>query len=173
MRYTTIIDITELSRIYRNTNARLVYLHMCLRSGYHAEDKDHIKISIRRLAMAIGLTVSATRHALAQLERDRLISRTEDGWNVKKWVVESFPSKEAVRKKTEAQLEREHHAEEARKKWHQDLHQAVVTSTREELEEWLRKLQEAPHGRNVYHKGARLWNCEEHVEWLRNIIRSV
>lgn len=173
MRYTTIIDITELPRIYRNANARLVYLHMCLRSGYHAEDKDHIKTSIRRLAMAAGLTVSATRHALAQLERDRLISRTEDGWNVRKWVVENYPSKEAGRKKTEAQLEREQNAEAARKKWHHELHQAVTTSTREELEEWLRKLQNAPHGRNVYHKGARLWNCEEHIEWLRNIIRSV
>lgn len=88
MRYTTVIDISEYPAIYKNHNARLVYLHMALKSGYHDTDRDLIDISIRRLAMAVGLTVSATRHALAQLERAQLVTKQGPVYKVKKWIIQ-------------------------------------------------------------------------------------
>lgn len=172
MRYTTVIDISEFPRVYKNPNARLIYLHMALKSGYHAEDKDKIKTSIRRIAMAVGLTVSATRHALAQLEREQLITKIDGGWMVKKWVVESFPEKNQVKKKTAAQEEKERQQEKERQEWFNSLKSAVTNSTREELQGWLEALINAPQGKRIYHKGARLWHCAEHIEWLTKIIRD-
>lgn len=87
MRYTTIIDISEQAGVYRNKNARLIYLHLALKSGYHDDDRDEITISIRALAAAAGCTFSATRHALAQLEAAQLIARRGDQIIVKKWVL--------------------------------------------------------------------------------------
>lgn len=87
MRYTTIIDISEQAGVYRNKNARLIYLHLALKSGYHDDDRDDIIISIRALAAAAGCTFSATRHALAQLEAAELIARHGDIIRVKKWVL--------------------------------------------------------------------------------------
>ena len=75
MRYTTIIDITELPSIYRNHNARLVYLHLVLKCGYHDTDRDLTDTSIRQLSAAVGLTIAATRHALLQLQAVGLLSR--------------------------------------------------------------------------------------------------
>lgn len=89
MRYTTIIDIRELPAIYRNVNARLVYLHMVLASGYHDNDRDQTEISIRRISYETNLTISAVRHALGCLERAGLISRTGITWTVKKFVLET------------------------------------------------------------------------------------
>lgn len=172
MRYTTIIDISEFPQVYRNHNARLVYLHMALKSGYHAEDKDKLKSSVRRIALAVGLTVSATRHALAQLEREKLITKTDSGWMVKKWVVESFPEKNQVKKKTAAQEERDRQEENSRQEWVDGLKKALMYSTREDLQKWLEALIKAPKGQNVYYKGAKLWNCAEHIEWLTKIIRD-
>lgn len=87
MRYTTIIDISEQAGVYRNKNARLIYVHLALKSGYHDDDRDEITISIRALAAAAGCTFSATRHALAQLEAAELIARRGDRIIVKKWVL--------------------------------------------------------------------------------------
>lgn len=86
MRYTTVIDITEWPSLYRNQNIRLVYLHLALCSGYHDYNRDLIKISIRRLAEATGLTVSAVRHALQQLEDHKLIKRKDSAIYVRKYV---------------------------------------------------------------------------------------
>lgn len=88
MRYTTLIDISELPAVYRNVHARLLYLHLTLRAGYHDNDRDIVDISIRRLAMQSGLTVSATRHALAILERAQLIRRDGTTLLVKKWLMD-------------------------------------------------------------------------------------
>lgn len=88
MRYTTVIDISEIPAIYKNQNARLVYLHLVLKSGYHDTDRDLIDISIRRLAASIGLTVSATRHALQQLVRAQLVTKQGPVYKVKKWIVQ-------------------------------------------------------------------------------------
>lgn len=87
MRYTTIIDISEYPSIYHNPRARLVYLHLALKAGYHEEDRDICLLSIRRLAVDVGLTISATRHALAVLERAQLIERFGISWRVKKFVL--------------------------------------------------------------------------------------
>lgn len=172
MRYTTVIDISEIPRVYKNHNARLIYLHLALKSGYHAEDRDRIRSSIRRIAAALGISVSATRHALAQLESEHLVTRIDGGWIVKKWVVESYPEKETVRKKTAAQEEKERQIEKERQEWAEGLRKAVESSTREELQEWLTNIIKSPDGKRVYHKGARLWHCAEHIEWLTKIIRD-
>lgn len=88
MRYTTIIDISELPRIYQNINARLVYLHLVLKSGYHDDDRDLVHLSLRRIAAETGLSLSAIRHAISVLEKLGLLSRQGDLWLVKKWIIE-------------------------------------------------------------------------------------
>lgn len=88
MRYTTIIDLSEFPAVYRNKNVRLVYLHLVLKSGYHDNDRDLIDISIRNLAWAVDLSVSATRHALHILEQARMIKRAGPLWHVRKFIIE-------------------------------------------------------------------------------------
>lgn len=88
MRYTTVIDISELPDVYRNHATRLVYLHLALKAGYHDNDRDQVTVSIRRLSAETGLTVSATRHAIGILTRAGLLSRTGITWTVSKWVAE-------------------------------------------------------------------------------------
>jgi len=85
MRYTTIIDISELP-LYRNKNAVLLYLHLALKSGYHDHDRDQLRASLRGLAAATGLTLSATRHAISILTQSKLLTRDGDTWKVLKWV---------------------------------------------------------------------------------------
>lgn len=92
MRYTTIIDLSEYSSLYRNHNVRLVYLHMVLRSGWHDEDRDILDLSIRALAQGAGLSVSSVRHALKQLEKSQLIVRQGNVWSVRKWVLQETPT---------------------------------------------------------------------------------
>lgn len=88
MRYTTVIDISELPDIYRNMAARLIYVHLSLKAGYHDSDRDLVTLSIRRVAAEVGVTVSATRHALHLLERSGLLTREGQVWRIKKWVEE-------------------------------------------------------------------------------------
>lgn len=88
MRYTTVIDISEIPEVYRNMTARLIYIHMSLKAGYHDSDRDLVNVSIRRLSGDVGVTVSATRHALRLLERSGLLTRDGQLWRVRKWVEE-------------------------------------------------------------------------------------
>ena len=116
MRYTTIIDITEIPEVYRNHNSRLIYLHLTLKSGYRDNDRDMIKISIRKLAMRTGLSVSATRHALTILTKYHLLSRAGETWIVKKWIIEDTITPRAKTRKQQraqdaAQIQREQQAE--------------------------------------------------------------
>ena len=90
MRYTTLIDISELP-IYRNVNCRLVYLHLTLKAGYHDSDRDIVLTSIRRLAADVGITDAACRHAISQLEQAQLLTRTGGVWMVKKWLLQMEP----------------------------------------------------------------------------------
>lgn len=92
MRYTTVIDISELPAIYNNQNARILYFHMALKCGYHDEDRDILDCSVRRLAAAAGLTVSATRHALHLLQGAELIAKDGNKWRVKKWILDKKPT---------------------------------------------------------------------------------
>lgn len=88
MRYTTLIDISEIPAVYRNINVRLLYLHLCLKAGYHDTDRDVVDTSIRRLSADVGLTVSATRHALGILIASKLVTKQGNTWIVKKWLLE-------------------------------------------------------------------------------------
>lgn len=110
MRYTTLIDISEIPIIYRNQNSRLVYLHLALKAGYHDNDRDLTDISIRRLAAEVGLTMSATRHALGILQKFQLIQKDGTLWRVKKFVLEQTittrPKSEKKRKEQEAEQQR-------------------------------------------------------------------
>lgn len=92
MRYTTIIDISEMA-IYKNANASRVYFHLAMKSGWHDQDRDLIDISLRRLAEKTGLTLSATRNAMKQLEKAMLIQRRAASlWWIRKWVLEETPT---------------------------------------------------------------------------------
>lgn len=88
MRYTTIIDITADRAVYRNIHARLLYLHLVLTSGYHDDDRDVSTKSIRQLAMEVGLSVSACRHALHVLIKSGLLKRDGPIWIVRKYILE-------------------------------------------------------------------------------------
>lgn len=74
MRYTTIIDITDIPQVYNNINATRVYLHLCLTCGFTADDMDTIRISYRQLAAQLNITLSAVRHSLNLLTRYHLIT---------------------------------------------------------------------------------------------------
>lgn len=107
MRYTTVIDITEISDVYKNATARLIYLHMSLKAGYHDVDRDLVKFSIRRLSADVGVTVSATRHALHQLERVGLLTREGDLWRVRKWVEEQqITTRAKTKREMQEQIQR-------------------------------------------------------------------
>lgn len=84
-RYTTIIDISGLP-CYRSASVRLLYLHLCLKAGYHKEDLDVVHCSLVQLATGTGLTVSAVRHALCHLESAGLVSREGSALRVVKFV---------------------------------------------------------------------------------------
>lgn len=99
MRYTTIIDITEFPALYRNPATRLVYLHLCLRSGYHDYDRDFCSLSIRRIAYETGLTIAAVRNALEQLSKFQMIARRGQLTKVRKFIIEQPISRRAKSKK--------------------------------------------------------------------------
>lgn len=86
MRYTTIIDIREAPALYRNANTRLIYLELVLGSSYQQDTKDRYQGSFRTLAARVGVTVSAVRNSLKQLQALGMVSPIEGGWIVKKWI---------------------------------------------------------------------------------------
>lgn len=86
MRYTTIIDIREAPALYRNANTRLIYLELVLGSSYQQETKDRYQGSFRTLATRAGVTISAVRNSLKQLQALGMVSPIEGGWIVKKWI---------------------------------------------------------------------------------------
>lgn len=120
MRYTTIIDITDQPRLYANKHARLVYLHLVLKAGYHDNDRDLAVISIRRLAQDTGLSMSATRHALGLLTAAQLIRRQGPAWIVRKWILEqpitSRPKSTAAARAKEIAKEQENRQREREQK---------------------------------------------------------
>ena len=86
MRYTTIIDIREAPTLYRNANTRLIYLELVLGSSYQQDTKDRYQGSFRTLAARAGVTISAVRNSLKQLQALGMVSPIEGGWIVKKWI---------------------------------------------------------------------------------------
>lgn len=88
MRYTTIIDITEYPGIWSSSSCRELYLYLVLKSGWHDEDRDMLRASIRHLSAATGLTKSAVEHAIRQLTKAGLLTKKDDAWLVTKWVLQ-------------------------------------------------------------------------------------
>lgn len=132
MRYTTVIDISEFRNIYRNHAIRLVYLHLCLKAGYHDNDRDVCNLSIRSLAADAGLTVSAVRNALHVLTTHGLISKSGPVIVVKKFVLEQTvtarPRSEREKRKQDARRDERQRAEE------RDAREAQERAQRSELE---------------------------------------
>lgn len=172
MRYTTIVDISRMQDIYRNQNIRLVYLHLVLKSGYHDDDRDRIRISIRNLAAEVGLTVSATRHALAKLQGEHFLLRDGDTWIVRKYVIENPPTPRQKPKKTVDNKQ----ANDLGKRWNAEIEKwraTVMAAVREmnidELKQWRDELEE---GTSRKHHGATLNANQNNIAWLTKIIEE-
>lgn len=131
MRYTTVIDITEWPALYRSMNARLLYFHMVLKSGYHDHDRDILVSSIRQLAAGTGLTVSATRCALHLLEKYSMIKREGTSWHIRKWVIEA-PITSRPKSQRAAKIS-EIHQEEERQRAARRARQREEEKKREQL----------------------------------------
>ena len=176
MRYTTVIDISEIPDVYRNQNARIIYLHLALKSGYHDNDRDRITTSIRRIAYETGTTVSAVRHTLHLLEKAQLIARDGETWTVKKWTVVEPPTPR-TQKTVDRQAsnlgerwEREkREAEQKNREYQEKVLAAVRASSKEELQTWLSELQDR---RSLAHHGVRMYANQANIEWLKKIIEK-
>lgn len=108
MRYTTIIDISQTPDLYRSDSVRLLYLHLCMRCGYHDDDKGLVRQSIRAMAADTGLTISAVRHAMRVLEKWSLLKRHRGKLYVRNWCEEqpiTTPAKRARKSRQQQQLE--------------------------------------------------------------------
>lgn len=168
MRYTTIIDITEIPDIYRNIHARLIYLHMVLKSGYHDNDRDRTTLSIRSLAADAGITISATRHALSVLQRAQLLSRTGDTWIVKKWLIQDTISSRAKSSNNtvaadpqEAARRRAEELEDYTRK----VCKVLDGMTIEQVQQWAQELREK---RSLRHGGIYIKATDENAAWIEN-----
>lgn len=170
MRYTTVIDISELKQVYKNPNSRLVYLHLALKSGYHDADRDKCSVSIRNLAADVGLTMSAVRHALKQLQSNGLLTREKDTWVVKKWTIDTPPTprkkpKEPGRETKDFQQQLDEQVREYQRK----VMAAVRDMTREEIQTWVQELEE---GRSTRHHGVNIPANQRNIQWLKSVINS-
>lgn len=88
MRYTTILDLRDLPILYKNANVVRVYYHLVLIAGYEDRNKDWARISFRRLAAEMDITLSAAIHAIKMLERYKIITRKQGYIYVRKWLPE-------------------------------------------------------------------------------------
>lgn len=139
MRYTTIIDISSMRELYKNIHCRLVYLHLVLKSGYHDDDRDLVKYSVRNLAADVSISVAACRHALKVLTKATLVYRKDGIWHVRKFIIDQPPTPRA---KT---------AKQAQEK-------AVARQREEEQERKQRELQLARENRNrLFQQGKTSW----------------
>lgn len=132
MRYTTIIDIFD-TPAWRSSSARLVYFYMCLKCGYHDDDRDVIHVSLRELSARLGLTLSAVRCALPLLISQGLISSSgPSAYKVTKWA----EPKEISRRKTKREREiaridevRQQEKEMEKRKREEEVRQAAGKSS--------------------------------------------
>lgn len=166
MRYTTLIDISEVPEVYGNMNARLLYLHMVLKSGYHDDDRDTLRASFRQLAAAVGLTLSATRHALRILGASGLIQKEGEVWRVKKWIALSPPTPRTQKNTARAGGTSVNYQAE-QKDYQERVLAAVRQCDRAELEAWKQELE---NSRSLNHHGAYIRANQANIEWLTKII---
>lgn len=172
MRYTTTIDITELPQVYRNINARLLYLHMTLKCGYHDDDRDMLDASIRTLAADVGITIAATRHALVVLERAQLVKKEGSRWRVTKWLMSPEISKRVQRKKNidnETQESLARLMDEAEEHAKRSIEEVINSLPTRELRLWVQELKD---GINSVHGGRRLKAHPKNIEYLENVLKS-
>lgn len=97
MRYTTVIDISEIPPVYNCMSARLVYFHMALKAGWGERNQGFCRTSYRILMGDLGLTLSAVRHAILVLKKYKLVKDGSGGY----WVrIFCPPTKAAGKPKT-------------------------------------------------------------------------
>lgn len=113
MRYTTVIDVTEIDDVWQNPNITRLYFFMALKCGYHDDDRDILRISLRNLAAQASLTLSATRHALKVLENAKLVAHEKEAWKITKFVLDKKPTSR-TQKTTMTMSASEEAAEKAR-----------------------------------------------------------
>lgn len=157
--------------LYRNLNTRAVYLHLVLKSGYHDEDRDKSKLSIRRLAAETGLTVSAVRNAFQQLEKAAMIERSSDGTTtVRKWILEPKPT---ARTKATTSVggsdydKRMEEYERERKERLNVLLQVLEDMSLDDVKQWQKELSE---GTSRRHHGQQINATTDNVKWLQKWI---
>lgn len=131
MRYTTVIDISEIPTVYRNHNARLLYIHLCLKAGYHDNDRDIVSLSVRQMSAQSGLTVSAVRHALLVLEKSHLVTRQGTVLYVRKWIAEQSITARPRTARQQAQISAE--AQRRKEQEQRDLQLEIERKQREDL----------------------------------------
>lgn len=107
------IDISEIPTVYRNPNARLLYIHLALKADYRGENLDKARLSLCQLASGAGLTISAVRHGLKVLQHAGLVKRDGDAWAVTKWLQ---PEPARKRPKTAQEQQQLSAAEERQKR---------------------------------------------------------
>lgn len=167
MRYTTIIDITEIPAVIRSTAAFRLYVIMTLKCGYHDDDRDQLKLSIRMLADISGLTVSATRHAIGILIREKLIRRDGGIWYVTKWLEQLEPTKRKTtsKKATDGSTyDLGRQLDEQLEEWRRKAEAAVNACDNQELETWISELED---GRSIYHHRIILQAKDQNIRWLK------
>lgn len=142
MRYTTIIDVSEMAWYNTNVNARLVYLHLALRAGYHEDNQDLVYTSLRRLAMELHLSVSATRYALATLRASGLVTPEGKALRVAKFVQPIIAAKRAAKQLVATTKEAESLGEAKRRiqdelsklrRWYKDAQQRGDNASMEQI----------------------------------------
>lgn len=175
MRYTTLIDIRG-TKAYASPSVRLLYIHLVLASGYHAEDLDQVRVSIRGLAEQTRLSVSAVRHGLKVLAKLNLVSREGDHLRVAKYVVQDgIPKRARTKKEQHLQnqaREREQEQQERRRREIQEQAEIIAKYlTKEDLEEWLENCRRRDEDAIVYQKGCKVINNEQGrryiTEWIK------
>lgn len=123
MRYTTLIDISEIAEIYRNPSIVRVYIHMTLKCGYHDTDRDIYTGSIRRIMADLGLSLSATRYAIKVLQAHHLVRLQGGVYVVTKYIPsETITPRPKTAKQAAQQAEavRRNEAQQTREEAHDD-----------------------------------------------------
>ena len=172
MRYTTVIDITDFPQIYRNIHARLVYIHIALKAGYHDDDRDVCRLSIRNLAADVGITVSATRNALLQLEKSGLISKSSDCWIVKKWVQMDVPSprtQATVAKKASGIADAIRKNDQEQEERTRQICEWVRTSSQNDIQALVEKLE---NGKMARINGQRVYPSAQSIQWFKKHLKT-
>ena len=171
MRYTTCIDITEITLVWHNHNVARVYYFLAMKCGYHDEDRDIIRISIRNLAAQLSLTVSATRHALRILIKTGLISHHGDAWLVMKWLPASTPTPRENKPARAPQIvQSDDDYERNKQQLEMERHKVMVKLKKNQLEYWLNELR---NGVSKRHNGVVISADEDGINYIMSYLNRI